>query len=66
MSQLQLHAITLENVIKLQLITITFLSAPTLIMQQSANLVVNSLTVYSYGFSLMTVGQASDSIMVLT
>ena len=30
MSELQLHAITLENVIKLQLITITILITPTL------------------------------------
>ena len=30
MSELQLHAITLENVIKLQFITITSLSTPTL------------------------------------
>ena len=30
MSELQLHAITLENVIELQLITITILITPTL------------------------------------
>ena len=30
MSEIQLHAITLENVIKLQLITITILITPTL------------------------------------
>ena len=38
------------------------------IMRQSACLVVNPITVYSYGFlfNCMTVGQASDSMMALT
>ena len=38
------------------------------IMRQSACLVLNSITVYSYGllFNCTLVGQASDSMMVLT
>ena len=38
------------------------------IMRQSACLVVNTLTVYSYGFlfKCTTVGQASDSMPALT
>ena len=38
------------------------------IMRQSACLVLNPITVYSYGFfyNCTTVGQASDSIMALT
>ena len=38
------------------------------IMRQSAYLVVNQITVYSYGSHLnyTTVGQASDSMMALT
>ena len=38
------------------------------IMQQSACLVLNTITVYSYGFlfNCMTVGQASDSMTALT
>ena len=38
------------------------------IMRQSACLVVNQITVYSYGFlfNCTTVGQVSDSITVLT
>ena len=38
------------------------------IMRQSACLVLNSVTVYSYGFlfNCTTVGQASDSMMALT
>ena len=38
------------------------------IMRQSARLVLNPITVYSYGFlfSCTTVGQASDSMMALT
>ena len=38
------------------------------IMRQSACLVVNPITVYSYGFlfNCTTVGQASDSMMALT
>ena len=38
------------------------------IMQQSACLVLNPITVYSYGFlfNCMTMGQASDSMMALT
>ena len=38
------------------------------IMQQSVCLVVNPITVYSYGFlfNCTTVGQASDSMMALT
>ena len=38
------------------------------IMQQSACLVVNPITVYSYGFlfNCTTVGQASDSMTALT
>ena len=37
-------------------------------MQQSACLVLNPITIYSYGFlfNCMTVGQASDSMMALT
>ena len=38
------------------------------IMRQSARLVLNPITVYSYGFlfNCTTVGQASDSMTVLT
>ena len=38
------------------------------IMRQSACLVLNPITVYSYGFlfNCMTVGQASDSMTALT
>ena len=38
------------------------------VMRQSACLVLNPITVYSYGFffNYMTVGQASDSITALT
>ena len=38
------------------------------IIRQSACLVVNSITVYSYAFffNCMTVGQASDSMIALT
>ena len=38
------------------------------IMRQSASLVLNPITVYSYGFlfNCMTVGQASDSMTALT
>ena len=38
------------------------------IMRQSARLVVNTITVYSYGFlfNCTTVGQAYDSMTVLT
>ena len=38
------------------------------VMQQSACLVLNPITVYSCGFlfNFMTVGQASDSMMALT
>ena len=38
------------------------------IMRQSACLVLNPITVYSYGFlfNCTTVGQASDSMMALT
>ena len=37
-------------------------------MQQSACLVLNTITVYSYGFlfNCTTVGQVSDSMMALT
>ena len=39
-----------------------------IIMRQSARLVLNPITVYSYGFlfNCMTVGQASDSMTALT
>ena len=45
MSLLQLHAITLENVIKLQLITITILITPTL---QRTHTAVCVITLWTY------------------
>ena len=46
MSKLQLHAITLENVIKLQIITITFLITPTLLQMKILNTVIPYMTIF--------------------